>query len=136
MAYFNGTEFKASVAGKNIAKTRDLNVDISVATIDVSNRDSLGWKEIIGGQKSWKASITGVVDYVEGASESGVKTLKTLALLRTAVAIEMGNETTGSQNYTGNGIITNCSTSAPYEGEVEYTLEIEGSGAIVLSTAS
>ena len=136
MAYFNGTEFKASIGGKNVAKTRDLSVDISVATIDVSNRDSLGWKEVIGGQRSWTASLSGVVDYTEGVSESGVKTLKTLAIARTAIALEMGNETTGSQNYTGNGIITSVSTSAPYEGEVEYTMEIEGSGAIVLSTAS
>lgn len=136
MAYFNGSDFKASIEGKSIAKTRDLSVDITVATIDVSNRDSLGWKEVIGGQKSWKASVTGVVDYVEGVNESGVKTLKTLALTRTAVDLEMGNETTGSQNYTGSGIITSCNTSSPYEGEVGYTLEIEGSGPIVLSTAS
>lgn len=139
MATFNGTEFKASLTGtpnKTIGDTRTLTVAIQTATIDVSTRDSGGWKEIIGGQRSWTASVSGVVDYTEGANEATIKSLVTLGIARTAIGLLFGNAATGNQNYTGSGIITNVEITAEYESTVEYTAEIEGSGPIVISVTA
>lgn len=139
MAKFNGTEFKASLTtggSKAIADTRDLTISIAVNPIDVSTRDSLGWRELIGGQKSWTFQMTGVVDYTEGAGEAGVATLAELELARAPLAFLFGNTATGSQTYAGNAIITNVETQAPYEGAVEYTISGEGTGPIVLADAA
>lgn len=139
MAKFNGTEFKASITSggnKNIGETRDLTVAIAVNPIDVSSRDSAGWLEQIAGQRSWTAQVTGVVDYVEGVNEAGVATLYELEIARAAISLLFGNTTTGSQTYAGSGIITNVETSAPYEGAVEYTMSISGSGPITLADAA
>lgn len=136
MAKFNGTEFKVSITGspnKSIGDTRDLTITIAVNPIDVSTRDSLGWRELIGGQKSWTFQITGVVDYVEGTNEAGIATLAEMELTRAPIALLFGNTATGSQTYAGSAIITSCETSAPYENAVEYTISGEGTGAIVLA---
>ncbi|MCF0059936.1 phage tail protein [Dyadobacter chenwenxiniae] len=136
MAKFNGSDFKASITGspnKAIADSRDLTVSISVATIDVSTRDSLGWRELIGGQRSWTAQLSGVVDYTEGTNEVGVASLVELEVLRAPIDLLFGNTVTGSQTYAGKGIITSVETSAPYEDAVEWTASIEGTGPVVLA---
>lgn len=133
---FNGSDFKVSITGtpnKPITGTRDLNISIAVATIDTSSRDSLGWKEVIGGQRSWTASVSGIVDYDEAANTAGVKSLVALEISRAAISLLFGNTATDSQTYAGNAIVTNVDTSAPYEGEVEWTMELEGSGPITLA---
>jgi len=134
---FNGSEFKASIVGtpnKTIADTRSLTVSTTTASIDVSTRDSLGWKEIIGGQRAWTASITGVVDYTEGTNEAGLKAIMILEIARAAVGFLFGSTATGDQTYAGSGIVTSCEVTAEYEDAVEWTMEIEGSGALVLAT--
>lgn len=140
MAEFNGTDFTVSIAGtpnKKIGRTRDISFSLSASTIDVSSRDSLGWREVIGGQRSWTMSVSGITDYIEGANEATTKTLTTTLIARTAINFIMGNTTlTGSQTYAGSGVITSFETSAPYEGEVEWTMEIEGSGPITLAVVA
>lgn len=136
---FNGSDFKASIVGtpnKTIADSRDLTISTTTATIDVSTRDSQGWKEIIGGQRAWAASLSGIVDYTEGANENGVKALMLLEIQRAAVSLLFGNPATTSQSYAGSGIITSVEISAPYEDAVEWTAEIEGSGPLTLAVVA
>lgn len=130
---FNGTEFTAKVGAKTIAETRTLTISTSVAEIDVSTRDSQGWKEIIGGQRAWTGNMTGIVDYVEGVNEAGLASIMEMEILRTAVAFQFGNEATGSQTYSGNGIILSVEVTAEYESTVEWTAEIGGTGPLVLA---
>jgi len=139
MAKFNGTEFKAYIVGtpnKLIKGTTGLDITVSVAEIDVSTKDSLGWKEIIGGQKSWSASFTGIVDYTEGSDEAGIKALLALEIARTPVTLLFSNGITASQTYTGTGLVLNIDWGAPLEDKVEFTVEIGGSAAITLATLS
>lgn len=140
MAEFNGTDFTVSIVGtpnKKIGRTRDISFSLSASTIDVSSRDSGGWREVIGGQRSWTMSVSGITDYIEGTGEATTKTLTTTLIARTAIGFIMGNTTlTGSQTYSGSGIITSFETSAPYEGEVEWTMEIEGNGPITLAVVA
>jgi len=136
---FNGSDAKAFVTGspnKTIADTREIDISVAMSSIDVSTRDSQGWKEIIGGQRSWNASFSGVVDYTEGSNEAGVKSLLALEIARAAVGFLVGNPAIGSENYTGSGLITNIDIGTPYEGECEWTAEVEGSGPLVPSTVS
>lgn len=131
---FNGTEFKAAIVGtpnKNIADSRDLSIDVGVATIDVSTRDSGGWKETIAGQRSWTASLSGIVDYVQGTNETGYQAIQDLAIARAPISLKFGKDTTGSYTYTGIGIVTSANISAAYEDAVTWTADIEGSGPFV-----
>lgn len=136
---FNGSDAKAFVTGspnKTIADTRDISISVAMSSIDVSTRDSQGWKEIIGGQRSYNFSFSGVVDYTEGSNEVGVKSLLALEIARAGVGFLLGNPAVGSENYAGTGFITNVEIGTPYEGECEWTAEGEGSGPLVTSTVS
>lgn len=134
MAKFNGTNFKASITGtpnKTIADSRDLSISVADEELDVTTRDSGGWKETIMGVRSWSASLSGVVDFVEGTNEAGVTSLMNLAIGRAPIALLFGTTTTGDQTYSGSGYIMTVDISAPYEGVVEWTAEISGNGALI-----
>jgi len=130
---FNGSEFTAKVGTKSIADRRTLTISTTVAEIDVSTADSLGWKEIIGGQRAWTGSATGIVDYIEGVNEAGLASLMELEIARAPIAFQMGGAVTGWQTYAGNGIVLSVEVTAEYESTVEWTMEIGGTGPLVLA---
>lgn len=139
MATYNGTDFIMSIAGspnKRIADTRDITLNTATALIDVSTRDSLGWKENIGGQRSFGGSVSGIIDYVEGANEQGIKSLVTLEIARTAIDVVFGTGVTGHQSYTGKVFLTDVELSNPYEGAAEWTANFEGTGALLPATTA
>ena len=134
MAKFNGSDFLAQFVGtpnKTIADTRDLSISISDAEIDVSTRDSGGWKETLPGQRTWTDSLSGVVDYVQGANESGYQAIQDLAISRAAIQLKFGILATGGYAYTGSGYIMSADISATYEDAVTWTAEISGNGPLV-----
>lgn len=131
---FNGTEFKVFIVGtpnKEVVSTRDLSVSISDAEIDVSSRSSGGWKETIPGQRSWTASMSGIVDYVVGTDEAGFQAVQDLAISRAPIQLKFGLTTTGGYAYTGTGYIMSADISSTYEDATTWTAEISGSGPLV-----
>lgn len=136
---FNGSDFKAKLPGgtvKTIADTRTLTIGTATASIDVSTRDSAGWKEIIGGQRSWTFSITGIVDYTEGTNEAGVKAMLALEVARALIDLQFGGDAVGYQTYTGQGLVNTVEITAEYESSVEYTIDGEGSGPLTIATVA
>lgn len=134
MAKFNGSDFIAQIVGtpnKTIADTRDLSISISDAEIDVSTRDSGGWKETLPGQRSWSASLSGVIDYTVLTTESGYQAIQDLAISRAPIQLLFGKNSTGSYQYSGSGYIMSADISATYEDAVTWTAEISGNGPLV-----
>jgi len=134
MAKFNGSDFIAQIVGtpnKTIADTRDLSISISDAEIDVSTRDSGGWKETLPGQRTWTASLSGVVDYIVGSNESGYQAIQDLAISRAPIQLMFGKNTTGAYTYSGSGYIMSADISSTYEDAVTWTAEISGNGPLV-----
>lgn len=134
---FNGTEFKANIVGtpnKPIADTRDLSIEIADEELDVTTRDSGGWKRTIAGVRSWTASLSGVVDFVEASGTSGIRSLIGLAIARTEVELLFGTTETGDMSFTGKGLVLNVNFSTPHEGVCEWTADISGNGAITTAT--
>ncbi len=137
MATYNGSDFILNIAGSpnsRITDTRDITINTATALIDVSTRDSLGWKENIGGQRSWGGSVSGIIDYVEGANEKSIKSLITLEIARAPISVVAGTGVTGSQSYTGSCFLTDVELSNTYEGTAEWTSKLEGTGALVPAT--
>jgi len=131
---FNGTEFKVFIIGtpnKEIYATRDLSLEITMSSIDVSHRGSGGWKEVLAGQRAWSCSLSGIVDYAPPTGQVGYQELQTLAVNRAPIQVMFGRNTTGSYQYTGTGVLTSASISGTYEDAVTWTSDIEGSGALL-----
>lgn len=136
---FNGTDFKVSIVGtpnKPIEKTRDLSIEISDEELDITTRDSGGWKRTLAGVRSWTASLSGVVDFVEGSGKAGIKSLIALVIARTEVELMFGTTATGDMSFTGKGLLLNINFSTPHEGVCEWTADISGNGPITTATVA
>lgn len=138
MAKFNGTEFAIFIVGspgnKKMADVTNNGLTIGSTPIDVSTKDSAGWKEIIAGQRSWSMNVEGIVDLVAGVGESTLVDLVQTEINRTMVTLMNTTGKTGDTSFTGTGILTNLDISAPMEDRVTWTADIEGSGPLTLAT--
>ena len=55
----NGQLIKIEVGGSTVAHLTSVSQSFSMATRDISSKDSAGWKESMEGQKSWTMSGDG-----------------------------------------------------------------------------
>jgi predicted secreted protein len=134
---FNGSDFKAYITGtpnKLIQKTRDLSISVTAESLDITTRDSLGWKRNLHGVRSWTASMSGTVDWVEGANAAGLKSMLGFIIGRTEIALEMGTNAVGDSELSGTAKVLDVKFSAPHEGVCEWTAELEGNGPILVAT--
>ena len=104
---------------------------VSGATIDISNKDSAGWKEIIAGQLS--RSMDGEFVFYNDAAY-GFEDLYTALLAKTAVTVVFGDGVTGHTKYTGSAFITSLDKTAPNEAEQTYKASFEGTAALAQAT--
>lgn len=138
MGKFNGTMLKAYyMDGEDehlIADTRDISINLTVAEIPTTTRDSGGWEEFIAGVRSWNGKKTGVVDLVTTALKTRVADLMTLAIARVPINVIFTTKTSGDKSFAGTVIITNVGASSAHEGENTWTSDIKGTGPLTIAT--
>jgi|TARA_R100001198_G_C5156979_1_gene163796 predicted secreted protein len=141
MAIFNGTDLVLQVQEANgsanefkLLHSQNVSLSINVDTIDVSTKDSNGFRDLLGGQKSFSLSADGLYDF---SPTTGTTTdpsdLVTQMLARTEVTFTFtysGTLATGDTYYTGSGIVTSFEVSGGVEDAPVYSVSIEGSSAI------
>ena len=144
MAIFNGTDLvlKVSpsdgVADVKLMHSQNVSLSINVDTIDISTKDSNGFRDLIGGQKSFSLSADGLMDFAGVAGDTEPDELFTQAMNRTAVTFIFGlaSPTTGMYTYSGSGFITSMEYSAGTEDAPTYSVSIEGSGTLTQNAVS
>ena len=121
----NGTAVVLKINGTTVAKLKSNTMNFSRALIDVSNKDSGGWKQSIYGQGSGTFDFEGVFDEVGnwGFSQAfAALNAKSTLLARWAAAA-------GDIYYEASCLITSISESAPMEDAVTFTGSLEMTGA-------
>ena len=103
---------------------------MNVDTIDVSTKDSAGFRDLIGGQKSFSLSADGLMDFTSTASTTDPDALFTQMMNRTSVSFTFALATPAGYKYTGSGFITSLEITGGVEDAPTYSCTIEGSGAI------
>lgn len=143
MAIFNGTDLILKVSpsdGGTAAKlmhSTSVSLDIAMDTIDVSTKDSAGYLEIIGGQKSFSLSADGLMDFnPTTVANTEVDELTTQMLARTAVTFEftLASTATGDYYYSGSGYLTSITVSGGVEDAPVYSCTIQGTAALTVTT--
>jgi predicted secreted protein len=140
MAIFNGTDLILKVSETSegteykLLHSQNVSLSVNADTIDVSTKDSSGWRDLIGGQKSFSLSADGLYDY---SPTSGTTTdpsdLVTQMLNRTEVTFTFtygGSLSAGDTYYTGSGLVTSFEVSGGVEDAPTYSVSIEGTGAL------
>jgi TP901-1 family phage major tail protein len=92
--------------------------------IDVSSKDSNGWKESLAGLKNWSLEFDSLL--IE--SDAGLVALETAWLAGEKVQVQLA--TPAGATYTGPAIVTDFSYEAPHDGEATAKGTLTGAGAL------
>jgi len=139
MAIFNGTDLilkcspSSGGAATKLMHSQNVSLSANVDTIDITNKDSLGNRTLLGGTKSFSLSADGLMDFEAVAGDTDVQELFTQMLDRTAVTFVFGLASAAGYTVTGSGFITSLEISGGTEDAPTYSCSIEGSGALTVS---
>tara|TARA_R100001509_G_C4828541_1_gene202439 strand:+ start:336 stop:755 length:420 start_codon:yes stop_codon:yes gene_type:complete len=138
MAIFNGTDLILKVSPSNggtavkMMHSQTVSLSVNTDTIDISTKDSAGFRDLIGGQKSFSLSADGLMDFATGGSDTELDELFTQMLARTAVTFIFGIADASAYNMSGSGFITSIEVSGGTEDAPTYSVAIEGTGTLTV----
>ena len=145
---FNGTSLVVLIGTEVIGFATSCSLSLAIDAPDASTKQSLGWADEIGGQRSWSLTTDGLATVVPGTVATYVTTaeLNALAIARTAVTVKfttVDNSTvggvtpvTGDVIYSGSAFIESVDMTADMENPVTYSVSFKGTGALTVGTNS
>jgi len=145
---FNGTSLVVLIGTEVIGFATSCSLSLAIDTPDASTKQSLGWADEIGGQKSWSLTTDGLATVVPGSVATYVSTaeLTAMAIARTSVLVKfttIDNGTTptpgvtpvpGDVIYSGQAFIESVDMTADMENPVTYSVSFKGTGALTIGT--
>lgn len=129
MATHTGSEGTVKVGANAIAEIRSYSVEQTGDTVeDTTMGDS--WRTHKPTLKSWTASVDVFWDETDTTGQGAL-------VVGAEVTLNLYPEgsSTGDVYFTGTGIITGVTVSASYDGMVESSISVQGTGALTQSTA-
>ena len=136
MAIFNGTDLILKVspssggAQAKLMHSQNVSLSVNVDTIDISTKDSSGFRDLLGGQKSFSLSADGLMDFAGVAGDTEVDELLDQMMARTAVTFTFALDVPAGYTITGSGFLTSLEISGGTEDAPTYSCSIEGSGTL------
>lgn len=128
MSKINGSKVKILSSGVAITNTQNASIDINGAMIDVTTKDSAGWKEVLPGLKDAQMACDGIVDVAAGIT---VDSLITKLINGTSVAVIFYDGTAGTgKSYSASGYINKVSLKAATEDNYTFAISITITGAV------
>lgn len=109
-----------------VAGLRTTQMSINGEAVVITSKDSGGWRELLSGAGVRSVSVAGAGIFTGSAAETR---LKSNALAGLIDAYELSFE--GGERLRGQFLITRLDYSGDFNGERNYTLALESSGAVV-----
>jgi TP901-1 family phage major tail protein len=127
MAVYSGVTALVYIADVLVASQRNVTLNREKETIDVTSKDSAGWKEFLQGSKSWSLDCDGLVE--EG--DSGYEAIKTMWLGAPGAALtEIELILPDGSEYSGSAIVTSLSNEGPMDDAETFKASFQGSGIL------
>ena len=145
---FNGTSLVVLIGTEVIGYATSCSLSLAIDTPDASTKQSLGWADEIGGQRSWSLTTDGLATVVPGSVASYISTteLNNLAITRAAVTVKfttVDNSTVGGVTpvsgdtiYSGSAFIESVDMTSDMENPVTYSVSFKGTGPLTIGTNS
>lgn len=127
MGKLNGTDLLIYVSTTPIAGSTNNSLSINGEVIDVTTKDSAGWRELLGGLRSWSMAGEGKFD---DAAAYGFEDLFALIDARTPVTVRFTKDEAGETYYEGDAYVTKLEKAAPMEDAVTFSFSLEGTGPL------
>jgi predicted secreted protein len=143
---FNGTSLVVLIGTEVIGYATSCSLSLAIDTPDASTKQSLGWADEIGGQRSWSLTTDGLATVVPGTVATYISTaeLNALAIARTSVTVKfttVDNSTVGGVTpvsgdviYSGSAFIESVDLTADMENPVTYSVSFKGTGVLTIAT--
>lgn len=130
----SGVSMTMRVEGSLLGESRTFTVNLTGATIDVTNRDSSWWGEFLQGRREWTVDFEGMyiasdpgkkvlVDYYENRSPT-VGTISLVIILAD-----------GTLQLSGEGILTSFTWDGPFEDAATISGSIQGTSTLTISVS-
>jgi len=143
---FNGTSLVVLIGAEVIGYATSCSLSLAIDTPDASTKQSLGWADEIGGQRSWSLTTDGLATVVPGSTAVYVSTaeLNQLAIDRVSVEVKFTTvdnsivngvtPVTGDVIYSGSAFIESVDMTADMENPVTYSVSFKGTGVLDIAT--
>lgn len=122
-----------TVDGTEVTHSIEHGLSASMATIEVTSKDSNKWKTSIAGDKSWSFSGSAYMLFGGAYTFTDLFALWTAGASFTAV---LTTSVTGDSQYTGSVNITALEKTASHGSAVEISYTLEGTGPLTEGTVS
>ena len=129
MATHTGSEGTLKVGANTIGEIRSFSISESADTLEDT---SMG--DVARTYKSSLTTFTGSVDVFWDEADAGQMAM-TVGASVTFSAYPEG-ATAGDKYYTGSAIVTGLTINSSFDGMVEASITLQGTGALTLSTAA
>ncbi|MGN6277188.1 MAG: phage major tail protein, TP901-1 family [Sphingomonas sp.] len=109
-----------------VAGLRTTQMTVNGAMVEITSKDSGGWRELLSGAGVRSVSVSGAGVFTGSAAETRIKgNALSGAVDDYRLAFESG------ETVTGRFLVTRLDYAGDYNGERSYTIALESSGAVV-----
>lgn len=118
-------------SGGTVAGVRTTAMKINNEEVDITNKDSAGWRELLeaGGTQSVDIDVEGIV-----SDSATYETLQGYAQAQTINGFQLVNNESGDTDaISGNFLITSWTEGQPYNKEVSFSCTLKSSGAVTFT---
>ncbi|MGN6271214.1 MAG: phage major tail protein, TP901-1 family [Sphingomonas sp.] len=109
-----------------VAGLRTTQMSVNGAMVEITSKDSGGWRELLSGAGVRSVSVSGAGAFTGSAAEGRIKGN---ALAGTIDDYRLAFES--GETVTGRFLVTRLDYAGDYNGERSYTIALESSGAVV-----
>ena len=118
-----GLEILIYVDGKVVGGQRGASLSMSADELDITDKNTVGYKKFLVGLKEWSISCDGLVV----AGEAGYDALFDAFIKGNIVTVQFKKED-GSFGYEGDMVVSSMDFDAQYDDALTYSCELKGAG--------
>lgn len=116
----------APVAYATVAGLRTTQLSVNGEAVNVTSKDSAGWRELLSGAGVRSVSVSGAGIFTGSAAEVRVRNNALAGIIDDyELSFESG------ERMRGRFLVTRLDYAGDYNGERSYTMSLESSGAVV-----
>lgn len=126
----NGSSILLYCGGTALAYSTSHTLNVNMATIDVTSKDSAGWTDILPGLRDWSVDVEG---FVALDSTTNYDYLYGLFSGRTQVMLKLSTNVSSDDYWHGYAYLTSLSMAAPVEDKITFSASFSGDGVLTKS---
>ena len=118
-----GLEVLIYIGGTAVGGQRGASLSMSADELDITDKNTVGYKKFLVGLKEWSISCDGLVV----AGEAGYDALFNAFIAGNIVQVQFKQED-GSFGYQGDMVVSSMDFDAQYDDALTYSCELKGAG--------